>query len=1118
MGKKGISVKGVTAEGIHLPAIRWRWVAFFVLAALLIVAAGLAYYQNELRRIRQEKYHELAAIAELKAGQIVQWRQLLLDDARRLANSPLVREAVAEWLQGSQSSSLQADLEERLKPDQEMGIYAAMLLVDPRGQAPIPLLAEPAPLEPEERRALEETLARGEAVLSDFYRCSLGHIHLDAIAPVLDAGGRPLAAMVLRANAADVFYPLICSWPVPSQSAETLLVRVEGEEVLFLNDLRFRPGAALSFRLPLSRTELPSVQAALGKQGMFEGRDYRGVKVLADLRPIPGSPWFMVAKVDLAEILAEARYRAGVVAFFTVVFILLAALTAIYGYRQRQARLYRELYQAERREQEAQKWFRTTLYSIGDAVLTTDAAGAVKQMNPEAERLTGWTEAEARGRPIEEVFRLLNEETRAAAENPVQRVLREGVVVGLANHSLLLAKDGAERPIADSGAPIRDEAGAIIGVVLAFRDQTEERAAQRALTESNARLQALLRAAPVGIGLVSPPPERRLLEVNERLCEMLGYSREELIGQSARVLYPSDEDFDFVGRVKYAQIRERGVGSVETRWQRKDGSIINVLLSSALVDPADPSAGTTFTALDITERKRVEEALRASEGRYRLLVETANEGIWTMDADHVTTYVNQAMADMLGYTPEEMLGHKVEEFFFPEDMPFHEERMRKRHAGEDEIYERRFRRRDGSPLWTLVSARALKDAQGRFAGSFGMFTDITERKQMEEERQKLEAQLRQAQKMEAVGRLAGGVAHDFNNMLGVILGYASMALARLEPHDPLYQDLQEIIGAAKRSAELTQRLLAFSRRQTIAPRVLDLNEQLKGMERMLRRIVGEDITLEFRLSAELWPVRLDPSQIDQVLANLVVNSRDAMPEGGMLVVETSNATLDQAYLRAHPWARPGDYVLLTVSDTGCGMDRETLEHVFEPFFTTKGPGKGTGLGLSTVYGIVKQNEGFIDIYSEPGRGTTVKIYFPRYRGEEKPQPLEARKAAPAGGQETILVVEDEDALRQLARRLLERLGYQVLEAANPNEALEVCARHDGGIHLLLTDVVMPQMSGKELAERIRATKPGLKTLFMSGYAAETIAQRGVLEEGIHFLPKPFSPDDLAKKVREALGS
>jgi signal transduction histidine kinase/CheY-like chemotaxis protein len=394
--------------------------------------------------------------------------------------------------------------------------------------------------------------------------------------------------------------------------------------------------------------------------------------------------------------------------------------------------------------------------------------------------------------------------------------------------------------------------------------------------------------------------------------------------------------------------------------------------------------------------------------------------------------------------------------------------------------------------------------------------DITERKRAEEEHAKLQAQFVQSQKMESVGRLAGGVAHDFNNMLSVILGNADLALCQMDPSQPLYADLVDIRDAARRSADLTRQLLAFARKQTVAPRVLDLNEVVAGMLKMLTRLIGEDIDLAWFPGEAVWPVKMDPAQVDQLLANLCINARDAIDGVGKITIETSNTVFDAAYCAAHPGFVMGEYATLSVSDDGCGMDKNTQDKIFEPFFTTKGIGQGTGLGLATVYGIVKQNDGFINVYSEPGEGSTFRIYLARHQAEDSPSPAQHSPSTVLQGNETILLVEDDPTIRKVTQHMLERLGYTVISAARPEEAIGTAESHQGQIHLLLTDVVMPEMTGRELAERLQARDSGLKCLYMSGYTANVIAHHGVLDAGVHFIPKPFSVQDLADKIREAL--
>jgi len=463
---------------------------------------------------------------------------------------------------------------------------------------------------------------------------------------------------------------------------------------------------------------------------------------------------------------------------------------------------------------------------------------------------------------------------------------------------------------------------------------------------------------------------------------------------------------------------------------------------------------------------------------------------------------------MFGRSREEIIGRTDAELFQEENAKEIAAIDRRVLAGQPQrgTYTRTI---NGAKRNIETSKAPVFDDTGKVVGLCGVSRDITEEVNLRE-------QMRQAQKMESVGRLAGGVAHDYNNMLSVILGYTDLALEKLDPGDPLSADLQEILGAARRSVDITRQLLAFSRRQTIAPRVLDLNETVESLLKMLRRLIGEDIELAWLPGARVWPIRMDPSQIDQILVNLCVNARDAITDVGSITIETDTKTFDDAYCADHPGFVPGDFVLLSISDDGCGMDKQIQEHLFEPFFTTKEIGKGTGLGLATVYGIVKQNNGFINVYSEPGQGTALRIYLPRHEAALQSLPKKGPATPDARGSETILLVEDEPRILRMTTMMLERLGYTVLPARTPGEAMGLAGEHAAGIHLLMTDVVMPDMNGRVLAERLQVLNPDLKVLFMSGYTANVIAHRGVLESGVYFIQKPFSKKELAEKVRAAL--
>ena len=515
----------------------------------------------------------------------------------------------------------------------------------------------------------------------------------------------------------------------------------------------------------------------------------------------------------------------------------------------------------------------------------------------------------------------------------------------------------------------------------------------------------------------------------------------------------------------------------------------------------------------ILERRQSEEKLR----KLSLAVDQSPASIVMTDRNGNIEYVNPAFYRVTGCTSEDMVGKNLRDLkagmVSAEEYQLLWETITGGKTWQGEFCSKS---KSGELVWESACIAPVYDDIGIISHFVAIEENITERKREEKEKAKLEGQLFQAQKMESIGRLAGGVAHDFNNMLTVILGHANLALMTMEPSQPLYTGMEEIRKAAERSADLTRQLLAFARKQAITPKVLNLNEAVAGVLNMLQRIIGERIHLTWQPAVELWPVKVDPSQIDQVLANLCVNARDAVSDVGKITIETENRIFDKNYCAVHPDTRPGEYVRLSVSDDGSGMNKEILSQIFEPFFTTKGPGEGTGLGLAMVYGIVKQNNGFINVYSEPGMGTTFTVYLPRHEAavvQERPQGLV--EPVPRG-QETILLVEDEPAILKITSLMLENLGYTVITTNTPSEAIRLVAEYVGEIHLLLTDVVMPEMNGRDLAKELASLCPHIKALFMSGYTSNVIAHHGVLDDSVNFIQKPFTSQDLATKVREVL--
>jgi len=624
----------------------------------------------------------------------------------------------------------------------------------------------------------------------------------------------------------------------------------------------------------------------------------------------------------------------------------------------------------------------------------------------------------------------------------------------------------------------------------------------------------------------------KFLAVNPAMARILGYdSPEDLMTNITHI--PTQIYVDSERGVEAANLQEeRGVIlGFEFEAYRKDGQKMWVSLNRRTVwDEKGVELYREGSIEDISERKHAEEEqarlsaeIREQRERLKTIVDTVPGVVFEAwgrpDRDSTVDFVSDFAEPMLGYSVAEWSA--TPGFWLSIVHPDDKERVGKELAmqfAERKVGAMEFRwiGKDGRIVWVRAHTVVIFDQAGTAAGVRGVVTDITGRKQMEDALRESEEQLRQSQKMEAVGRLAGGVAHDFNNLLTAINGYSSLALQRLDGDHPIRSYLEEIKKAGDRAANLTRQLLAFGRKQILQPLALNLNDTVVDMSKMLQRLIGEDVELITKLDPGLSRIKADPGQIEQVLVNLVVNAKDAMPQGGKLTIETRNVTIDQEYADKHADPEPGRYILLAVSDTGTGMDDETERHIFEPFFTTKEKGKGTGLGLSTVYGIVKQSGGNVWVYSELGHGTTFKIYLPQFEAGPAKTEVASVEAPAIGGTETILLVEDEDVVRALASQILQQAGYKVMAAGRGDEAIRMSSEYASEIHLLLTDVVMPETSGKEVAKSVSSTRPGVRVLFMSGYTDEAIVHHGVLDKDVEFIQKPFAPAALVKKVRAVL--
>jgi len=770
---------------------------------------------------------------------------------------------------------------------------------------------------------------------------------------------------------------------------------------------------------------------------------------------------------------------------------------------------------AEEALRKSEETYRLHFASVNDVVFSLDRNGAFLRVSPSVEKMLGYKPEELIGKPFPEL-NLLAPECLDRAISNARKVL-SGDTISAVEYTFV-AKDGSTRFGEMSSSPIFVD-GKVVATAAVARDITERKRAEEALRKNEKQLSNAVEIAHLGHWEYDVAND--LFTFNDHFYKLFRTTAAQAGGYTMssddytrRFVHP--DDASVVGE----EVR-KSIDTTDPHFNRQiehrvifgDGTTGHIVVRFFIVKDEQGRTIRTFGVnQDISERKRAEEALLLSAARWQGTFDAISDIVCILSVDHEFIEINEAGVSALGLPREAIIGRKCFELVHGTNAPIPEcPCVRAMETGQPQKGALSAGRRHMElDAWPVLG----KDS--RLEGLVHVVKDITSEVERESEKKRLETQLQQAQKMETIGRLAGGVAHDFNNLLQVINTFAELSLGKLLAGDPLRKNLEYIQEAGERAATLTRQLLAFSRKQVLQTEILDINTTIAGMEKMLRRMIGEDIDLVAAYAADLGKVKADAGQIEQVLMNLAVNSRDAMPMGGKLTIETANVELDEQYTAEHVAVTPGSYVMLAVADTGNGMDEKTKAAIFEPFFTTKEKGKGTGLGLSTVYGIVKQSGGYIWVYSEPGKGTTFKIYLPRDTSDAEEAPPAKPAPKNISGTETILLVEDEENVRRLAEQVLKSAGFTVLACANAGEALLTCEQHQGPIHLMLTDVVMPQMGGKQLAERLSAIRPETKVLFMSGYTDDAIVRHGVLEKGTQFISKPFTIAALTRKVREVL--
>ncbi|MFB3789198.1 MAG: PAS domain S-box protein [bacterium] len=771
---------------------------------------------------------------------------------------------------------------------------------------------------------------------------------------------------------------------------------------------------------------------------------------------------------------------------------------------------------AEDTLRESEYRYRTIIENTSDCVWRVSMNGVTTFASPSVKKILGYEPEEITGRSFKD---LLTPDSYQLVRLEVDRLLRgdpgeDELIFELS----FVRKDGGVIAGETRGVVIRDLEGTPIEIAGITRDVTQRKRTADALRQSQALIEKAQEVG--GIGFWNTDIRTGLLIWSKGVYRIFGMEEDQFDNlRETFYAHVHPEDRGLIADALRVAIETENVYQVEHRIVLPSGVVRWVSEQAEVVrGPEGQPVQMIGTVQDITSRKLAEIELRDSKHRLETLIQASPVAVIVHNLHQRIILWNKAAERMFGWKESEILGQRCP--IVPEEKQEEHQKMFQDGLRGIPIINREVtrRRKDGSPIYVILSTAPLWNNRGQVDGVMAILVDITKQKKSEEERVKLEYQLQHSQKMEAIGKLAGGVAHDFNNLLMVIEGYSEIALNRLDPDLPIRKEIEEIRQAAGRAKMITRQLLTFSRKQQIQPILLNLNRVVSDFEKILCRLIGEDIRVITRLDPRLGTIKADPTQIEQVIANLAVNARDAMPQGGKLIIDTSNQDLDESYTHQFVGLQPGPYVLLAVTDTGCGMDAETLTHIFEPFFTTKSETGGTGLGLSTVYGITKQNGGHINVYSELGTGSSFKIYFPRVEAQSGDPGLPPRKDALPAGSETILIAEDEDPVRKLTARILLECGYRILEAASCNEAFALSRGFPEPIHLLLTDVVMPVMSGRELAAQLASERPGLKVVYMSGYTGDAVVQHGILESETAFLQKPFTPAALAQKIRTVLDS
>lgn len=1083
----------------------WLYPGLFLLLSSLILASGYWFMRHAEESALKASLDELKHIGGFKAEQIARWREVRVN----IANTLVINPAVAQWLEKLVQNPGNTIIRDEVllwmqKMEGKYG-HGDAAIVTSVGEEVLSVHPNLGASLPAVRQAMTEVSQSGQPQLSDLYLTTNAQpARMMLVVPfatesISGANTRPFN-LLIRINPYQYLFKLLQSWPVPSSSGEILLLRREGNDMLVLNELRFEPDSALKFRLPLTNDSTSCTQALVEKHELTDGVDYRGERILAALQPIPKSVWFLVVKQDRKEVLATLKNVNRLTCWIMLAAIvgtgLLLGLLALSAWLQ-----------AERREGEWAIEFRQLFDHVGDVVFVKNLHGQILIANSIADERYGYSQAEWPQIKTPDLF-VPEELPRLFAI--MQIVAREGQAVFEAIHQ---CKDGSRMPVEINvrrilfhGTPAEVEI---------IRDLTVRRQAETELKEQRQLLLTLINALPDIIFVKDR--QHRFLLANISAARLVGAAApEELRGKTDADLFSAEAAAGYLEDEQKVMATGEPLLDKEERARTRDGRDIWLSLTRvALRDREERVIGTIGIGHDITALKQLNEKLQQAYERSVGLEVAINRSpavvlLRRSGLDSPLEYVSETVRRW-GYRAEELVGQIQLPWLHPEDRDRVQQELRRHLEGQLPEFTLSYRllTRGGDVRWVEEHLRVAGDDPTSIRQAQSLLMDVTEQRS-------LEAELQQAQKMESIGRLAGGVAHDFNNLLQVILGFAELLAGDLQESDRHFRDVREIQAAAQRARDLTNRLLAFSRKQMILPVITDINSLLNDERALLLHTVGTTVILETALAPDLWPVKVDQGQLRQIILNLTANAREAMPQGGRLTISTRNITFHEEDVLMHPDLRCGPFVCCALADTGVGMSAEVVSHLFEPFFTTKEPGRGAGLGLAMAYGIIKQHGGWIHVYSQLGQGSIFKLYLPAVSAEPSAKANVDSNTPQLLSGLHVLLVEDEEGVRNLACRILRGRGCTVTSAHTVAEAEEQWRMAAGKFEAVLCDVVLPDGNGIDLVERWHAAGSRAAIILTSGYTDERSRWPLIAERGYHFLQKPYPAGELTRLIALAL--